>query len=156
MGTQSAATNLGKMDSYGVELSVTWRDRIGDDFKYKIGINTGYSDNKVLMMDFEDEYLYRQITKGHRSDVGTWGMECMGIFRSFQEIEEFFDKYGITDYMGKTKDEVRPGMLIYRDVRGAQQPDGTYAAPDGIVDKDNDQVRLSNLSLIHISEPTRP
>lgn len=144
VGTQSAATNLGKMDNYGVELSVTWRDRIGDDFKYKIGINTGYSDNKVLMMDFEDEYLYRQITKGHRSDVGTWGMECMGIFRSFQEIEEFFDKYGITDYMGKTKDEVRPGMLIYRDVRGAQQPDGTYAAPDGIVDKDNDQVRLSN------------
>ena len=84
VGTQSAATNLGKMDNYGVELSVTWRDRIGDDFKYKIGINTGYSDNKVLMMDFEDEYLYRQITKGHRSDVGTWGMECMGIFRSFQ------------------------------------------------------------------------
>lgn len=146
VGTQSAAVNLGEMDNYGIEISATWRDRIGKDFKYKIGINTGYSDNKVLMMDFEEEYLYRQITKGDRSDIGTWGMQCMGMFRSFQDIEEYFNTYHITDYMGLTKDEVRPGMLIYKDVRGAQQPDGTYAAPDGIVDKDNDQVRLSNRS----------
>ena len=146
VGTQSAAVNLGEMDNYGIEISATWRDRIGKDFKYKIGINTGYSDNKVLMMDFEEEYLYRQITKGDRSDIGTWGMQCMGMFRSFQDIEEYFNTYHITDYMGLTKDEVRPGMLIYKDVRGAQQPDGTYAAPDGIVDKDNDQVHLSNRS----------
>lgn len=146
VGTQSASINLGEMDSYGIEISATWRDRIGKDFKYKIGINTGYSDNKVLMMDFEEEYLYRQITKGSRSDIGTWGMQCMGMFRSFQDIEEFFNTYNITDYMGLTKDEVRPGMLIYKDVRGVQQPDGTYAAPDGIVDKDNDQVHLSNRS----------
>ena len=146
VGTQSAAVNLGEMDNYGIEISATWRDRIGKDFKYKIGINTGYSDNKVLMMDFEEEYLYRQITKGDRSDIGTWGMQCMGMFRSFQDIEEYFNTYHITDYMGLTKDEVRPGMLIYKDVRGAQQPDGTYATPDGIVDKDNDQVHLSNRS----------
>ncbi|MBD3592642.1 TonB-dependent receptor [Bacteroides sp. GM023] len=146
VGTQSAAVNLGEMNNYGIEISATWRDRIGKDFKYKIGINTSYSDNKVLVMDFEKEYLYRQITKGSRSDIGAWGMQCMGMFRSFQDIEEFFNKYNITDYMGLTKDKVRPGMLIYKDVRGAQQPDGTYAAPDGIVDKDNDQVHLSNRS----------
>lgn len=114
VGTQSAAVNLGEMDNYGIEISATWRDRIGKDFKYKIGINTGYSDNKVLMMDFEEEYLYRQITKGDRSDIGTWGMQCMGMFRSFQDIEEYFNTYHITDYMGLTKDEVRPGMLIYK------------------------------------------
>ena len=92
VGTQSAATNLGEMDNYGVELSATWRDKIGKDFKYKIGINTGYTDNKVLVMDWETEYLYRQITKNHRSDVGTWGMQCIGMFRSFQDIEEYFEK----------------------------------------------------------------
>lgn len=146
VGTQSAAVNLGKMDSYGVEVSLTWRDRIGKDFKYKIGVNTGYSDNKVLLMDFETENIYRQIQKGGRSDIGTWGMQCLGMFRSFQDIDEYFDKYKITKYMGMTKDEVRPGMLIYKDVRGPQQPDGTYAAPDGIVDQDLDQVQLSNRS----------
>ncbi len=41
------------------------------------------------------------------------------------------------------KDQVQPGMLIYKDVRGALQSDGTYAGPDGVVDADNDQVRLS-------------
>jgi hypothetical protein len=90
-------------------------------------------------MDWETEYLYRQITKNHRSDIGTWGMQSIGMFRSFQDIEEYFAKYNITSYMGMTKDKVRPGMLMYKDVRGAQQSDGSYAAPDGIVDKDNDQ-----------------
>lgn len=146
IGTQSAAVNLGEMDSWGYELSLTWRDKIGKDFKYKIGINTGYSDNKVLNMDFATDYIYRQIRKGGRTDIGLWGLQCVGMFRSFQDIEEYFAENNITSYLGKNKDEVRPGMLIYKDVRGALQEDGTYAGPDGIVDKDNDQVCLSKRS----------
>lgn len=146
IGTQSAAVNLGEMDSWGYELSLTWRDKIGKDFKYKIGVNTGYHDNKVLNMDFVENYIYRQIQRGGRSDIGTWGLQCIGMFRSFQDIEEYFDKYQITSYLGMSKDQVRPGMLIYKDVRGAQQEDGTYAAPNGIVDADEDQVHLSNRS----------
>ena len=145
VGTQSAKVNYGELDSYGVEVGITWRDNIGD-FKYKIGLNTGYTDNKVLMMDWETDYLFRQITKGDRTDQGTWGMQCLGMFRSFQEIDEYFTKYNITSYMGMSKDEVRPGMLIYKDVRGALQEDGTYAGPDGIVDEDNDQVELAHRS----------
>jgi len=147
VGTQSASTNIGEMNSWGWELGITWRDKIGKDFKYRIGINTGYHDNEVLMMDFEDQYIYRQIQQGGRTDIGTWGMQCIGMFRSFQDIEEYFAKYNITSYMGMTKDKVRPGMLIYKDVRGAyDETTGTYAGPDGIVDKDNDQVCLSNRS----------
>ena len=147
VGTQSASTNIGEMNSWGWELGITWRDKIGKDFKYRIGINTGYHDNEVLMMDFEDQYIYRQIQQGGRTDIGTWGMQCIGMFRSFQDIEEYFAKYNITSYMGMTKDKVRPGMLIYKDVRGAyDEATGTYAGPDGIVDKDNDQVCLSNRS----------
>lgn len=150
IGTQSAATNLGKMNSWGWELSLKWNDKIGKDFKYYVGLNTGYSDNKVLNMDFEDEYVYRQITKNHRTDIGTWGMQCIGMFRSFQDIEEYFAKNGITSYMGLAKDKVRPGMLIYKDVRGAYDAaTGKYAGPDGIVDADNDQVRLSNRNNIY-------
>ena len=145
VGTQSASVNLGEMDNWGFELGVTWRDKIGKDFKYKIGLNTGYTDNKVLNMDWETDYIYRQITKGHRTDIGSWGMQCIGMFRSFQDIEEYFADNNITSYMGMTKDQVRPGMLIYKDVRGAyDEATGTYAGPDGIVDRDNDQVCLSN------------
>ncbi len=144
VGTQSAAVNLGEMDSWGYEFGISWHDKIGKDFKYKVGLNTAITDNKVLNMDWVTDYLYRQITYGHRTDIGTWGMECIGMFRSFQDIEEYFDTYNITSYLGMTKDEVRPGMLIYKDVRGPQQADGTYAGPDGIVDRDMDQVCLSN------------
>ena len=146
IGTPSASTNLGEMDSWGYELSLTWRDKIGKDFKYKIGINTGYTDNKVLNMDWQTEYLYRQITRGHRTDMGTWGLQCLGMFRSFQEIEEYFAENNITTYLGMSKDQVRPGMLIYKDVRGEQQADGSYAGPDGVVDANNDLVQLSNRS----------
>ena len=147
VGTQSASTNVGEMNSWGWELGVTWRDKIGKDFKYRIGINTGYHDNEVLNMDFATQYIYREIQRGGRTDVGLWGMQCIGMFRSFQDIEEYFEKYNITSYMGMTKDKVRPGMLIYKDVRGAyNQETGTYDGPDGIVDRDNDQVCLSNRS----------
>ncbi len=146
VGTQSAAMNLGSMNNWGYELSLTWRDKIGKDFKYRVGINTGYSDNEVLNMDWETEYLYRQITKGSRTDIGLWGLQCIGMFRSYQDIEEYFADNNITNYLGMSKDQVRPGMLIYKDVRGAQQEDGTYAGPDGIVNVDNDQVQLSNRS----------
>ena len=145
VGTPSAKVNYGELDSYGVEVGINWRDNIGD-FKYKVGLNTGYTDNKVLLMDWATDYLFRAIQKGDRTDQGSWGMQCLGMFRSFQEIDEYFDKYNITSYMGMSKDEVRPGMLIYKDVRGALQEDGTYAGPDGIVDKDNDQVELSHRS----------
>ena len=147
VGTQSASTNIGEMNSWGWELGITWRDKIGKDFKYRIGINTGYHDNEVLVMDFEDQYIYRQIVPGGRTDIGLWGMQCIGMFRSFQDIDEYFAKYNITSYMGMTKDKVRPGMLIYKDVRGAYNAEtGEYAGPDGIVDRDNDQVCLSNRS----------
>lgn len=146
IGTQTAALNLGEMDNYGLEIGLTWRDKIGKDWKYKVGVNTGYSDNKVMNIDWATEYVYRQMTKNHRSDIGVWGMQCLGMFRSFQDIEEYFETNNITSYLGKTKDQVRPGMLIYKDVRGAQKEDGTYEKPDGIVDKDNDQVCLSTRS----------
>lgn len=144
IGTQSASVNLGEMDSWGYELGITWRDKIGKDFKYKIGINTGYTDNKVLNMDWATDYIYRQIRKGGRTDIGLWGLQCVGMFRSFQDIEEYFAENNITSYLGMSKDQVRPGMLIYKDIRGPQQTDGSYAGPDGVVDADLDQVCLSN------------
>ena len=147
IGTQSAATNVGEMDSWGGELSVTWKDKIGKDFKYSIGVNTGWSDNKVQNMDWDTDYIYRQITPGHRTDVGLWGMQCIGMFRTFQDIEEYFEKYNITSYMGMTKDQVRPGMLMYKDVRGAyDEATGTYAGPDGVVDEKNDLIKMGDRS----------
>jgi hypothetical protein len=45
--------------------------------------------------------------------------------------------------MGMTKSEVRPGMLIYEDIQGDNNGDGTYAPADGKVTAGNDYIRLS-------------
>ncbi|MBQ8065523.1 MAG: TonB-dependent receptor [Prevotella sp.] len=144
VGALSAYTNMGEMNSWGYELSVTWKDKIGKDFKYRVTLNTGYSDNKLIKADFPTEYIYRQQQPGKRSDVGEWGMQCIGMFRSFQDIQEYVEKYHITSYMNMTPDQIRPGMLIYKDIRGKQLEDGTYAGPDGIVNENDDQVCLSS------------
>ena len=146
VGALSAYTNVGEIDAWGHEISLTWRDKIGKDFKYKIGLNTGFSDNEVRKADFSRDYTYRTLQAGMRSDVGLWGMQCIGMFRSFQEIQEYVKQYNITSYMGMPVDQIRPGMLIYKDVRGKQQEDGSYSGPDGIVDPNDDQVLLSRRS----------
>lgn len=138
--------NYGELNTYGIELSATWRDKIGKDFKYKIQLNTGYSDNEILVRDWDQKPTYKSYKKGDRLDQGIWGMQCIGMFRSYQDIDEYFAKYNITSYMGNVKEDVKPGMLIYKDVRGARQDDGTYAGPDGVVSSEDDQVRLSNRS----------
>ena len=154
VGTSSASTNWGEMDSYGIELSANWNDHIGKNFKYKVGINTGLSDNKILAMDWPTSDTYRSVHYGSRTDMGIWGYECIGMFRSYQDIEEYFNQLAENredqdvskvTYCGLTKDRVRPGMLIYKDVRGELQPDGSYSAANGVVDS-NDYVQISKRS----------
>lgn len=145
VGAQAAAENFAAMDNYGIELALTWSDKIGKDFKYSVGLSTGYSDNKNKKRFWKKQIGLDEVHPGQRSDTGAWGYAAMGMFRSYQDIEEYFAKYNITNYMGMTKENVRPGMLIYKDVRSKQKPDGSYDGPDGIVDE-NDRVQISNRS----------
>ena len=149
VGTKSAPYNYGAMDSWGVEFTATWRDRINEDMSYRIQFNTGYSDNKVLVRDWSDfvgRDAYQKMYPGSRTDTGQWGMQAIGIFRSFQEIQEYFDRY-ITPggtYMDKTLEQMRPGMLIYKDVGGYDAATGQHTnVPDGIINADDDKVQLS-------------
>lgn len=144
VGTKPTAENYGSIDTYGIELSVGWQDRINKDFKYHIRVNTGYSDNKVLETYWPSLITLDDVHPGQRSDVGQWGLQCIGMFRSYQDIEEYFDRYQITNYLGKSKDDIHPGMLIYNDIRGPQNADGTYQGPDGVIDREEDIVRISN------------
>lgn len=152
VGTQSAEFNVGQMDSWGVEFTASWRDRVNSDFSYRIQLNTGYSDNKVLFMDWKTgRSAFTEIQPYGRTDTGLWGMQAIGMFRSFQEIEEYFDRYMLKDdgtygqYMGKNKDEVRPGMLIYKDV-GSFANDQHSDKPDHEINREDDRILISNRS----------
>ena len=145
VGTQATPENYGEINYWGWELNLGWRDKIGKDFSYWAKLSTGYSDNKILATNFQAIPEYDDMVYGERADRGVWGLKCLGMFRTYQDIEEYFDKYHITEYMGMQKSEVRPGMLIYEDIQGDNNGDGTYAPADGKVNT-NDYIRLSERS----------
>lgn len=150
VGIKPVPENFVEKDVWGGELSIGWRDKIGRDFTYWVKLNTGWSDDEVKKMAVKETPGLTDPTPGHRQDMGLWGLECMGMFRSYQEIDEYFEKYHITEYLGMSKDAVRPGMLIYKDNGGAWDPvTRTYGAPDGVVSSDDskgDFVRICKRS----------
>ena len=144
VGIQPAPENFGEVDTYGVELSLGWKDKIGKDMSYWVKLTTGYNDNKIRETDWKAAYDFDKLVRNERSDRGLWGYECIGMFRSYQEINEYFDKYSITKYLGNTKENVHPGMLIYKDVRGQyDESTGTFGPADGIVDE-QDYIKISH------------
>lgn len=145
VGTQATPENYGEINYWGWELNLGWRDKIGKDISYWVKLSTGYSDNKILATNFQAIPEYDDMVYGERADRGVWGLKCLGMFRTYQDIEEYFDKYHITEYMGMQKSEVRPGMLIYEDIQGDNNGDGTYGPADGKVNT-NDYIRLSERS----------
>ena len=104
VGIQPAPENFGEVDTYGVELSLGWKDKIGKDMSYWVKLTTGYNDNKIRETGWKAAYDFSdKLVRNERSDRGLWGYECIGMFRSYQEINEYFDKYSITKYLGNTK-----------------------------------------------------
>ena len=143
-GTSFYPTTVGtQADTYGVELTLNWKDKIGKDFSYWVKLTTGYSDNKIKEAGFQATPGFDDIVRGERSDRGVWGYECLGMFRSYQEIEEYFATNNITSYLGNSKENIHPGTLIYRDVRGQRNADGSYGEKDGVIDE-NDYVKISH------------
>ena len=144
VGIQPAPENFGEVDTYGVELSLGWKDKIGKDMSYWVKLTTGYNDNKIRETGWKAAYDFDKLVRNERSDRGLWGYECIGMFRSYQEINEYFDKYSITKYLGNTKENVHPGMLIYKDVCGQyDESTGTFGPADGIVDE-QDYIKISH------------
>ncbi|NDV64064.1 TonB-dependent receptor [Bacteroides sp. 224] len=150
VGLQPTPENFVEKDVYGVELSIGWKDKIGKDFTYWVKLNTGYSDDKVKLMAVKEVIGVNDPIPNKRQDRGLWGYECIGMFRDYQQIEEYFAKYNITSYMGMGKEAVRPGMLIYKDNGGKWDPVKKQydSTPDGIVSlkDDEDKIKISHRS----------
>ena len=145
VGIYAAPENYSEMDMYGIEGIVGWRQRINKDMYVSARFGLSYDDNKVkkYYWDSPEQQTWTSMVKGERTDRGLWGLSCLGMFRSYQEIEEYFAKYNITNYLGLTQDQVHPGMLIYEDVRGSKDDEGNYTEPDGKIDTKDDAVCIS-------------
>lgn len=147
VGGTVAAENWGEFKNYGLELGLGWNDNIGRDFRYSVDVRTGLNGNKVVRGNFSPTaYLYPwQAQEGQSLDNGVWGYEYLGMFRTQEDVDNYVTKNGIKSVFGTPAANLKPGMLYYQDIRGALQADGTFAAPDGIIDE-NDQVQLAKRS----------
>ncbi|RLJ74642.1 SusC/RagA family TonB-linked outer membrane protein [Pedobacter alluvionis] len=150
VGGTVASINMGSADYFGYELGISWDDKIGKDFNYGVSARFGWSDDKVKVSNFNaNDILKPWMPKpGESSDNGMWGYDYLGMFKTQDEVTNYINQNKITQVFGVAANQLKPGTLYYRDVRGPLQSDGSFAGPDGIIDE-NDQVQLSKKATNH-------
>lgn len=155
VGGTVASQNYGEVNFFGYEISLGWNDNAGD-FNYGVSTRFSWSDNKVKKGNFNEADLFYPWNPrpGESSDNGQWGFDYLGMFQNQEEIDAYVSQYNITgvapceDCDPVLAEDLQPGMLYYRDVRGQLQEDGTFGPPDGVIDN-NDQIRLSKKASNH-------
>ena len=132
-GTNPAAINGGDVKNTGVELALTWNDRIGKDFSYNIGVNFTYNKNEVTRIANDNHYLNGPggvLSQGteyiYRAEEGKpigyfYGMSYSGIWQNQEEIDA-------ARLAGKAVlDKAQPGDCIWDDWNG----DGVITFAEG-------------------------
>lgn len=139
LGT-SGGTIIGNSATFqnkGLEVSLSWKDKIGSDFTYSIGGNIGINKNRVLEVAPGATAIYKAVqTTGvnnfnTRTVVGQpigqfYGLQVDGVFQTQAEVDGY--KKGDNAIMP----DAIPGDFKYKDVNN-----------DGQID-DKDRVVLGN------------
>ena len=98
-GTNPAAINGGDVKNTGIELALTWNDRIGKDFSYNVGVNFTTNKNEVTRIANDNQYINGPggvLSQGteyiYRAQVGKpigyfYGMSYSGIWQSQDQID---------------------------------------------------------------------
>ena len=123
-GTNPAAINGGDVENTGVELSLSWNDRIGKDFSYNASVNFATNKNEVTRIANENHYINGPsgvLSQGteyvYRAEEGKpigyfYGMSYSGIWQNQEQIEAARNA-------GKAVlDNAQPGDCIWDDWNG--------------------------------------
>jgi len=139
LGT-SGGTIIGNQATFqnqGVEIVLTWKDKIGKDFTYSLSGNIGINNNKVLSVSTGANPIYQAVSTTGSANYNTrtmqgepigefFGLKVDGIFQTQAEIDAY-SKNG-----NKIMPNAVPGNFKYDDVNH-----------DGVID-DKDRVVLGN------------
>ena len=109
-------SNKGKVDNWGIELSVNWRKEFTKDLYVDFRGNFTYTENEYANLD-EPVYPYVWKTSTGKPLSRTTGYIAQGLFSSQEEIDN-----SPTQNLGST---VKPGDIKYRDVNGDGKIDGS-------------------------------
>ncbi len=123
-GTNPAAINGGDVKNTGIELALTWNDRIGKDFSYNIGVNFTTNKNEVTRIANDNHYINGPggvLSQGteyiYRAEEGKpigyfYGMSYSGIWQSQDEID------AARAANKAVLDNAQPGDMIWDDYNG--------------------------------------
>lgn len=121
-GLQQPAVNLGRMNNKGYEADITFTDRIGEDFDYRISGNYSFARNKVIFRDEVNTVAHRRTTGQRLGQL--YGLIADGLYNSWEEVNApnraVYENFA----------NVQPGDIRYRDIDG-----------NGIINQ-NDQVPI--------------
>ena len=116
-------TNATTITNKGVELMLSWTDKIGKDWSYGISVNGAHNKNEIEELNggspiFGSAVANYLITKTDNGQpIASYFLrEVIGIFQTQAEIDASAQK------------NARQGEFIYRDISGPQ------GKPDGIID----------------------
>ncbi len=138
-GTGAPYINGGNVTNTGIELALSWNDRIGKDFNYYVGVNGAFNKNVVGKIPNADgiihgqsSQLYDNSGEFYRAEDGHsigywWGYQTAGIFQNEKEINDW-----IAAGNGVLQSSPQPG-----DVRFVDQNH------DGMIDN-SDKIDLGN------------
>jgi TonB-linked SusC/RagA family outer membrane protein len=132
-GTNPAAINGGDVKNTGIEIALTWNDKIGKDFRYNVGVNFATNKNEVTRIANENHYLNGPggvLSQGteyiYRAEEGKpigyfFGMSYSGVWQNQAQIDQARAE-------GKAVlDNAQPGDLIWDDWNG----DGVITYAEG-------------------------
>ena len=132
-GTNPAYINGGDIENTGVELALSWNDKIGKDFSYNIGVNLATNKNEVTRIANETGYINGAgsiLSQGteyiYRAEVGKpvgyfYGMSFSGIWQNQAEIDAARAAHKAV------LDNAQPGDCIWDDWNG----DGVITYAEG-------------------------
>lgn len=144
-GFSTQMKNAGTVENKGIELSLSWNDKIGKDFQYNVGWNMAYNHNEVTEVKSNQTYnnggndLLAQNTgymarfeEGH--PIGYfWGYKTEGVMQNQADVQAYLDKNCKGNAANsKQGTDIKPGDLKFVDVNG-----------DGVVN-DDDKTELGD------------
>jgi TonB-linked SusC/RagA family outer membrane protein len=162
VGGAFAEENYSKINTWGTEVMISWRDRIGKDFEYNVGVNFGTGNNNVtryipVAFDYPSKNLRQE---GMSTIFPVWGFKTWkgtssgdGMLRTSADIDAYWQYLtdlataagGTPSYLGfTTKSGLKRGMLAYEDQAGQlDSKNRTIAGKNGQIEKDQDFVQLA-------------
>ena len=93
--------NIGSMQARGWEVGLTWRDEIGKDFSYDLGLNLSAVRNKAIKFSgdgpinvggFNSDQIIRNEDGGFISRF--YGYVADGLFQNWEEVYAHTDEHG--------------------------------------------------------------